>query len=444
MQLKQGVNVNDDLGLEAEADAMGAKALQMGGAGMAGQNGAHGEAAAPGGAQVAQMLPDWGNYLLGIGGAAAIGGALLGAAPAVIGVGGALMLGAAFKGNKDNGEIAAAKKKREGKRKLDFAFNSLHSLETRLLDRLRKMPPSQRNGRAKIEAELDALNGRRRLLIKSTIEGGHELWLPPSVVGEDRKSAKALWSSVSSNSGNIQVDQGDQAFRVNALSDVSKLLQSDHGRQMLGKLNAQQQGGGQRTIDIRPTLGGTDNAPKLAPNDGQVGGGSTVSMNYSEPSSNSMGLKDEPIYDPTYVKLGHELGHASHYLAGTAGSSGYTAKKGEDFVTEDLWTSQEEYNNITKEENPLRSDLGLAPRIYHKGYDDVLRTRVIFPAVEKLAARHKKLKFGKGDYEKHRAEIEDAEEWMHPTKRWAAFKTANLKTAVTQANQSMATLENVL
>ncbi len=387
-----------------------------------------------------QMMPDWMNLLLGIGGVAALGATALGAAPVLAGLGGALALGTGIKGAYDNSQERAL----DTKPGLDAAFNRLHTREQALLRQLREMGPDQIAARKPIEEQLDQLNVHRRKLVGKTIAGGHELWLPDSVEGVDRDEARDLWSSISGNRGNLQVDQDDPEFRGKALADIAKLLQSKHARRMLGDLNAAP-AGGNRTIDIKPTAGGTDNAPKGTLDDGHPGEGSISSINYAEPASNSTGLQDEPIYDPTYIKLGHELGHASHYLKGTNSSSGKVENpetgEGQD---KDLWTSQEEYNNITREENPMRADLGLAPRKYHKGYGDALRIRKLLPVRDELSRRYGSLPIDRDTHRKHGPLLEAAEAWIELDTTWSTIPLDGLDAAITRARHDMDRLAEAL
>ena len=435
LQMKGRVNVNDDAGLEKEADVMGTKALDL-------------STDKP-----IQMMPNWANYLLGTAGIVAAGAAAIGTAPIWAGLGGIVALGTAAKGIYDNSPEQVRIKKAKEKIKLDTQFKTLHEQEEQLLGVLREMPADQIERRSEVEQELDKINIKRRSLIDRTIKGDHELWLPPSVQDKDRDTARDLFSSISKNQGNIKIAQNDPKFRLNALSDISKLVQSNHARTMLGSLNATQPGGNLRNIDIAPIAGETANSPKGKNDDGNIGEGSTVSMNYDEPSSNSMGTNGAPIYDPTYIKLGHELGHASHYLAGTASSEvDVPAAKG-DRIENELWTDGEEYNNITKEENPMREDLGLTTRVYHKNYSEVPRIRIIRPIQEKIIIRIneilkriRELNITQqiNQNKNHTAVLDAADSWRHPEKRWHQYPTEKLASAEKQAEQEILLLESLV
>ena len=446
MQMKGNVNVNDDAGLEKEADVMGAKALQT----KPKENKSVTTAHSP-----IQMMPNWANYLLGAGGIVAAGAAAVGTAPIWAGLGGIAALGTATKGLYDNSQeqarIKKEKEKRKEKTKLDFQYDVLHKREELLLAELRKMPTNQIKRRSQVERELDQINIERRSLIDRTIKGDHELWLPPSVHGQDRTTAQDLFSSISKNQGNIKINQNDPQFRLSALADISKLVQSNHARTMLGTLNSTQPGGDARNIDIAPTTGETDIAPKGTLNDGHTGEGGTVSMNYAEPSVNSMGTNGGPIYDPTYIKLGHELGHASHYLAGTASASGDIESANGDPIENELWTNEEEYNNITREENPMRQDLGLTTRAYHKSYSEVPRIRIIRPILAKINKRlikiykrMRELGITQEINQNHTAVIDDAESWRHPDTRWQNYSTKELAAAGKEAENAVSRLQSVV
>jgi chemotaxis regulatin CheY-phosphate phosphatase CheZ len=479
MKGKVNVNVNDDAGLEKEADVMGAKALQTKPKENKPDARAHSllqkkssstsviyfednrpqmteqqktsEALNLSTNKPIQMMPNWANYLLGTGGIVAAGAAAIGTAPIWAGLGGIAALGTATKGLYDNRQEQARIKKTKEKRNLDIQYNTLHKREERLLAELREMPAIQIKRRPQVEQELDQINIERRSLIDRTIKGGHELWLPPSVHGQDRDTARDLFSSISKNQGNIKIAQNDQEFRLSALSDISKLVQSNHARTMLGRLNSTQPGGNIRNIDIAPTTGETDNAPKGSINDGHTGEGSKVSINYDEPSINSMGTNGGPIYDPTYIKLGHELGHASHYLTDTASANGDVQSANGDAIINELWTNEEEYNNITGEENPIRKDLGLTTRVYHKSYSEVPRIRIIRPILAKINIRMKKISKRMRELnitqeidQNHTDVRDDAESWMHPDTRWLKYSTKELASAGKEAENAVSLLESVV
>jgi hypothetical protein len=387
-----------------------------------------------------QMLPDWLNATLGVGGGLLAGAALVGSAPLLAGVGGAAALaygaGDAYSNHRERARIAA---KRE-KRALHKAFARLHSREDALLKRLRDMPPNQRRLRVETEEDLESITRARRELVRRTIDGGHELWLPDSVKGADRVTAQNLWTSISTNSGNIKIDQSNPEFQNDTLTDMSKLLQSRHGRGLLNALDAGQPGGNIRNIDIRSTTGGTDNAPKGNPGDGHTGEGSTVSVNDAEPRGNSMGLRGEPLYDPSYIKLGHELGHARHYLSGTAGTSGAAPAVRGDATEEILWTSEEEYNNITLEENPMRADLGLGGRRYHKDFTETVRMKKILPEIDMLSRRYRNLEMDPAFTRPGPPELDRAERWLNPGAKWANYETHHLDPAIQEADRDITAL----
>lgn len=386
-----------------------------------------------------QLMPNWSNLLLSVGGVALSGAAAIGTAPIWAGVGGLAAAGYGAKGVYDN----IQKNKAKEKEKLYLAFNILHKKETGLLSRLKAGPKNEKE-RVELEKKLDNISIERRKLIDRTIKGGHELWLPKSVGKKGRKSARKLWSSIINNKGNIKVDKKDKDFQLNTLSDISKLLQSGHARKMLTKLNDTRHRG--RTVDIKenPDI---DSAPKPTPKDGIKGEGSIVSMNYKGPSTNSMGEKEEAIYDPTYIMLGHELGHSAHYLDNSASWNGVPDKAIKKPVDDELWTSEEEYNNITKEENPMREQLGLSKRKYHKGYKDVNRIRKIRSIQAEIRMRKKKL----GDIndlmnssKTLNNKIEAVDNWFLVAP-WNAYPTQkSLKTVQRIVHSELSAIENLV
>jgi hypothetical protein len=88
---------------------------------------------------------------------------------------------------------------------------------------------------------------------------------------------------------------------------------------------------------------------------------------------------------PFFITLGHELGHAYHNLTGQICDAfilptGYPAE----FAEQSLWSTPEEYQNITKNENPLRAKHGLPLRKYHRDYAAVCRVRRLKQLKERM------------------------------------------------------------
>jgi hypothetical protein len=108
-----------------------------------------------------------------------------------------------------------------------------------------------------------------------------------------------------------------------------------------------------------------------------------VQVDYGGAGGLLAGTRGEPIHQPSYITLGHELGHARRSLAGR-GRSGPVWDRPTDpahadarrqAVERNLWRdSPEEFENITTEENPLRQELGLPERRYHRAHEAVVGT----------------------------------------------------------------------
>ncbi len=321
---------------------------------------------------------------------------------------------------------------REEARRLRADYAAAHLQEQEALGQWRHAGSDR--DREEAHAELRRLDAVRRRLVGRTLAGGHELWLPGGIDEVEAGRARALWDSIRGDRGNVKI-RGSREFRTNVLADVTKLLQSQHGRDMLADLNRAQ--GGDRSREVRigsfwrgvyeRDEGGSwarpigDSAGAVSPEHGQfgTGAGSHVQIDYGAPTGLLAGEHDEPLHQPSYITLGHELGHARRNLLGRKRQVGHWGRKGDptEAAEQDLWSKDpEEFENITKEENPLRVQLGLPARRYHRGHSAVVVSRRKTELRQRYLAAYQRLGWDAQDLPTHDA----AEAWgmYHPTVDW--------------------------
>lgn len=282
-------------------------------------------------------------------------------------------------------------------------YQALHAIEREAHTwlRTRNRGAGEADRRA-MHAVLGRVDAHRRTLVGHTLQGAHPLWLPDDVGDHEAQRARGLWNSIRQNQGNLKIDQvrSNPAFRTNVLADVSKLLQSQHGRNMLSDLDADQHGEVNRQVRVGADWSGVydkgmagswarpiaDSAAAVSPAEGMTGtgAGSYVQIGYGEPAGELAGEHDQPLHQPSYITLGHELGHARRNLLGRKRQVGHWGRAGDptgphpvvENAERELWSHDpEEFENITQEENPLRTQLGLPERRYHRGLAAVALSR---------------------------------------------------------------------
>jgi hypothetical protein len=402
----QGLAINADQGLEGEADAMGRQAGQF----MLHPSSGHqlpahraGAAAHPIQSSGVIQANGWDDFLPGKNTTAGLG---------VAGALGAIALYRYLtQDQRKHTDLAQRMAELEryqhqggngADQRLDTQYQRLYAVEQEAHAWLRSRNRyASDTDRAAMNAVLDRLDIHRRTLVGHTLAGNHPLWLPDNVGGQQQARARALWDSIRQGQGNIDIqpvaDGG--AFRTNILADISKLLQSQHGRDMLDELDANQGGDAGRRIHIGANWDGIysedkrgdwaraidDNPAANSPAHGEVGAGagSYVQIEHGADDALHVGAHDQPIHSPSYITLGHELGHARRKLRGQAredvswdrpGDPKYDDLQQGD-IEHGLWSDPEEFENITTEENPLRGQLGLPERQYHRAHQAVSLTR---------------------------------------------------------------------
>jgi hypothetical protein len=281
------------------------------------------------------------------------------------------------------------------KRALHGQFRQLHGIESAVNQHLRD------HSATTSDDERQALFGLLRQtqehhvgLTARTVARGHDLWLPGGVSKKGAKKAKGLWRSLVAGTGNINIDATDPAFRNQALSGFSQLLQGQHGRGLVEELNRPQ-----ASADRRILVSGDHTANYALHNkvaaagswasgiasvrhdqdlhtvqDGGVANTGTGSFVQIAPAvvpptldHHASDQTGRALFSPRYVTLGHELGHARHNLRGTTEAAAWF--DGHPLAGQDLqrrlWSNPEEYRNISDEENPIRAEHDLPQRQHH-------------------------------------------------------------------------------
>ena len=274
--------------------------------------------------------------------------------------------------------------KRTGKRLLHERFAMLDELDRTINAHLRDHPGNVSDEQRR--AMFNVLRETQEEHVHQTdalIRGRHPLWLGDGAARNDPR--QTTWQSLLDGSGNIQfADDASKGFRNRMMSGFAKLLQGAHGSGLVDELNAPQQSNDRR-ITIKQ---GTESAAVAVDNEKREwkdqsanrpgeGTGSTVTIapplarGASLPSLDTYNTstRGDPIFGPAFISLGHELGHARHFLRGEGASQtwGNEIPAGQDRTRDqERWTRPEEFVNINTEENSLRTEHGLPQRQYHK------------------------------------------------------------------------------
>ncbi len=256
----------------------------------------------------------------------------------------------------------------------DEQFRRLHEIDRLVNSHLKANPNTGKRSRQALFSLLRETEDHHVEATRRAVDAGDKLWLPSDVGKGDRRHAEKLWNSILKGQGNISIT-GNRAFKAETHSGIAKLLQGAHGRGLLGELNRRQVGP-DRGIEIRRgdesvadprDQNSYETLNTGAPN---VGTGSTVHIAEREAPPTSLdehqsGVHGEAIFDPRFITLGHELGHARHILGGTVPSEWEDYPPVQDPIEQGPWSKPEEHRNITGEENPLRAEHGLPARNYH-------------------------------------------------------------------------------
>lgn len=286
-------------------------------------------------------------------------------------------------------------------------FELLHAVEstvnTYLKDHTNSITDSERLELFRIlrQSENDHIKLTGRLA-----DHGHDIWLGHTNQSQQKQAkTQALWHSLRKSEGNVKIHSKNKDFKNQALSGFSHMLAGDHGRSILKDLNRlRTKGGGHKTDkskhvyvsdnflerfrQVAVNKQGDHSSGSWALSLSQIhkggrdhripgtGSGSYVQVENETPSHLDKYNTDKsgkPLHEPKYITLAHELGHARHNLAGTAKSNdswpnnlnGHPLSGSHNELERKKWTAEEEYNNITQEENPVRSEHGLPVRKFH-------------------------------------------------------------------------------
>jgi hypothetical protein len=371
MRMKGGVAVNNDEGLEREADMMGAKALAGAGTGLA-------QHAWKGGRAEKTHLNFFTQQAAPIQGFWPFTDTH--APPA--------NLGNRVRHLRDT--LAGASPQQQADADwYSTQQNNLAGVETDAHAWLRNHGHhATEDQRQEVATHLNALEDHHAALVGVQRANNHPLWLPGGTAGPDRLRANQVWADVQNNAGNVTIDNSNPAFRDNALADVAKLLQQPHGRDMLHELNANPQGVANGQVRIGANWSGTFGAVGRAHQQGSwatplvdntqlhrrrhdgtpnAGMGSYVQIDRAHRETET-GAQGTGVPMPHYLTLGHELGHALHSLRGTSTNlpEHSLAFSNLNQTDQSLWSNPEEHTNITQNENVMRAQHGLPARAYHR------------------------------------------------------------------------------
>ena len=235
--------------------------------------------------------------------------------------------------------------------------------------------------RQAVAGHLGTLEDHHADLVRVQLAHNHPLWLPEGTSKSAKAKARRIWNSLKNNSGNLEINSTDDTFRTNTLADFAKLLQHQHGRNLVNALNSPSGAtGGPRNVRIsddwsdkfqkagREHQAGSWATPLISGTNAHENGtgiGSYVQIDRAHRHAATGEHGDTSIPMPHYVTLGHELGHALHNLRGqhhfhTAAFAGLGT------LDQSLWDDPEEHTNISSNENAIRRQHGLPERAYHK------------------------------------------------------------------------------
>lgn len=231
---------------------------------------------------------------------------------------------------------------------------------------------------------------------------GHDMWLGDTNLSpKTQRQTQALWHSLRTNSGNMKVE-GSTAFKKQAMSGYINMLRGNHGRGMLKEMNKPQPTVDHNVIISDNHLANYALAGKAGQHDtgswassiGNIrhdnqdaengtGTGSFVQIHNSHAPAtkgeHESGIHNEPIFAPKFITLAHELGHARHNLRGKTKENAWYGVHPQNPLhghndEQGKWSNPEEYENITHEENPVRQEHNMPKRKYHATIDSARAT----------------------------------------------------------------------
>ena len=252
--------------------------------------------------------------------------------------------------------------------------------------------------RQQMAQHLHDLEDHHEGLTHEQLQHNHPLWLPAGTPLPEHVRANQVWGSVQANAGNLRITQGGAAFREQTLASVARLLEHQHGRDMLHELDTNPHGAAHAPIEIgadwstafalanrehqagswaTPRVPDTQHHRRVDAHNAGPGVGSYVQIDRGGRES-ATGAHGTAVPMPYYLTLGHELGHALHNVQGTQAARpednpGFEALG---HIEQTLWSNAEEHQNITAHENPLRTQHGLPLRSYHRPPEVVRATHM--------------------------------------------------------------------
>ncbi|MFO0746318.1 MAG: M91 family zinc metallopeptidase [Myxococcota bacterium] len=244
-------------------------------------------------------------------------------------------------------------------------------------------------------------------LTRERTAAGEEGHLPIDTTGMgegEQAEAAALWSSLARRQGDLQV-AGSPAFQKGTFGSLAKLMQGPLGRQLVGHLDRRAAPGpdGAPAPDRSVTITESEREPgasardttqsdmhEVGPGAGpdldpraltaavlggerhaaiggrqfEFGQGSAVDVDMPSAMRDTRSLDSDKneIVTPSFIALGHELGHAAKAKAGAKGTNVGFDKLPAGVVGGRWVNNPEEYLNVQGVENPLRAEHGMKQR----------------------------------------------------------------------------------
>jgi hypothetical protein len=208
--------------------------------------------------------------------------------------------------------------------------------------------------------------------------------------------------------GQIKTAADGEKFRLQMLSNLARMMQSEAGRHLVGKLNS-----GTHQVDFKPgdsaACGPTDWSK--ARTKGQ-GAPSTVYMPLNAmDSSVALSTRDgNALFAPRFIAMGHEMVHAMHMVKGVERTNVGNVKTDVDLahwagVDNSKWNDMEEYQTIFKgktSEQTLRAQYGLSAERF--GHSQTVAQQSVVDAMNETITVTKKLR----DLETQGKDVNDA------------------------------------
>lgn len=265
---------------------------------------------------------------------------------------------------------------------------------------------------------INDVQAERRKVVQKTVERHGDIWVPgiEKMKPAAQSEIQNLWTTLTTDTGKLRIKgNSTPEARAKVHADYLQLLSGKSGRQLLASVTTGNKGNQSPVITIDPNQSGE---PKSVESDETAGHlrlplGANLSslgtqrltltqkqikgLEASSGSGSTIAFKDAPamggdsaIYArgkdwkwnkdkktggsyytgsyelmPSFLTLGHELGHAYRAQSGIGTKAIVTPESGE--TPSGGWDSDEEYRVIRDIENKIRKEHNLGARKFHRG-----------------------------------------------------------------------------